>query len=128
MKKKFYLNLSLIFLLMAACETTQNARNNIDWAGTYTGRIPAGSGEGIDVEIILYPNQTISITYMYIDREGFIKGLRPFKWDRTGNKIITELDNYPRYYFVGKDHLRQLDMEGNVITGDLADLYVLKKQ
>jgi uncharacterized lipoprotein NlpE involved in copper resistance len=115
-------------MAIGSCATTQNAGNSIDWVGTYTGRIPSASGPGIDVEIILFPNETISITYMYVNREGFITGVHPFRWDKTGNKIISELDDYPRYYMVGKDYLLQLDMEGNIITGNLADQYVLKKQ
>jgi uncharacterized lipoprotein NlpE involved in copper resistance len=34
----------------------------------------------------------------------------------------------PNRYLVGENTLTQLDMEGNKITGNMADQYVLKKQ
>jgi hypothetical protein len=37
-------------------------------------------------------------------------------------------NGFPPYYKLGENTLTHLDLDGNVITGDLADDYVLKKQ
>ncbi|MDR0379793.1 MAG: copper resistance protein NlpE, partial [Candidatus Accumulibacter sp.] len=48
-----------------------------------------------------------------------------FRWDKGRNVIALDAENFPPYYRVGEDRLIQMDMEGNPITGDLADNYVL---
>jgi len=51
-----------------------------------------------------------------------------YSWDGAGNAIILEgIGNAPNLYFVGENMLIQLDMEGNRISGDLAERYNLRK-
>ena len=51
-----------------------------------------------------------------------------YTWNAAGNTIILDgVKDAPNQYFVGENTLTQLDMEGNKITGDMADLYILKK-
>jgi NlpE N-terminal domain len=40
---------------------------------------------------------------------------------------LTGIKNKPNEYFVGENKLIQLDIDGNKITGSLADKYILKK-
>ncbi|MDR0443956.1 MAG: copper resistance protein NlpE [Treponema sp.] len=118
---------------MVSCATTQavdavhNSKNSLDWEGTYSGRIPAADGPGIDVEITLNPDQNITIVYKYVDRDFSAAGIGKFHWDDTGNVVIYENNDFPRYYKVCEGYLLHLDMEGQIITGDLADHYVLRK-
>jgi hypothetical protein len=37
-------------------------------------------------------------------------------------------DNFPKYYKIEENRLIQLDLNGNIITGELADNYILKNQ
>jgi len=145
MKKSEGLRFILIILSFAAAISTcvsADAKNNLesqpgsskmnegsplDWEGRYAGRIPAADGPGIDVLITLGSDQTFSLVYNYVGREDSFTGMGSFDWDETGNIIILKNSRFPLYYKVGKDHLRHLDIEGNEITGNLAQMYVLKK-
>jgi hypothetical protein len=77
----------------------------------------------------LCPDSTYTMVYHYIDREPGDDGddavSGTFRWDKGRNVIALDAENFPPYYRVGEDRLIQLDMEGNPITGDLADNYVL---
>lgn len=136
----------LFVLLLGACRSTNqpkepdnqvvdtpidaahNSRNSLTWAGSYQGEIPGADVPGIKVDIILYEDESYNITYVYLgkDSEPFVF-TGTFKWDDEGNTIILDSTVFPPYYRVGENTLTQLDMDGNIITGQLADLYVLKK-
>jgi len=130
---RFSLILLLATITISACVSTgtagmsHNAREDYDWAGLYSGRIPSASGSGIDVQITLRSDQTFSIVYDYVDRQGFSTGMGTFTWDETGNIITLNHPDFPPYYKVEKDRLLHLDLDGKIITGNLADMYVLKK-
>jgi uncharacterized lipoprotein NlpE involved in copper resistance len=106
-----------------------NSRVSLDWEGVYRGIIPSASGSGIDVRMKLNKDNTYELTYDYIDRPDSsftFTGL--FRWDDSGSVIITEMADGPNFYKVGENKLIQLDMEGNLITGNFADDYVLTKE
>jgi uncharacterized lipoprotein NlpE involved in copper resistance len=108
---------------------SHNSRNSLDWAGVYTGTIPSASGSGINVSMKLNKDNTYELTYDYIDRPASsFTFTGSFSWDNTGNNIHIEIADAPSYYRVGENKLIQLDMEGKLITGNLADMYVLTKQ
>jgi uncharacterized lipoprotein NlpE involved in copper resistance len=129
----FILIVLLLTAAISACVSTQptdmshNAKDSLDWEGRYAGRIPSASGSGIDVQITLRSDLTFSMVYDYVDREGSFTENGTFIWDETGNVIILNHPSFPPYYRVEKDQLRQLDLERNEITGNLADMYVLRK-
>jgi len=104
----------------------------LDWAGAYTGTIPAADAAGINVRITLTQDGNYTLAYEYLGKEGEpFKSSGTFTWNDAGS-IIT-LDNldknaFPVYYQVGENTLTQLDLEGNKITGELADKYILRKE
>jgi uncharacterized lipoprotein NlpE involved in copper resistance len=105
-----------------------SSRNSVDWEGMYTGVIPAASSSGIEVTMTLNDNLTFELQYKYLDKsEEIFTQSGTFKWNNTGNTIILDITNYPPYYMVGEKMLIQLDMEGNRITGNLAENYILEK-
>jgi uncharacterized lipoprotein NlpE involved in copper resistance len=134
---------NLIFILITiaisfgtgACASTHpvgaahNSRNSLDWAGVYTGTIPAASGPGINVTLTLRSDSTYTLRHQYIGRQNadFVDA-GTFKWDKNGDSITLDVKGAPTHYQVGEDRLIQLDMEGKIITGVLADNYVLRKQ
>jgi uncharacterized lipoprotein NlpE involved in copper resistance len=100
----------------------------VDWAGVYRGAIPAASGSGINVEIILSNDGTYSISYQYIDHdEEVFTENGTFQWNDAGSAIVLDVKDMPPHYQVGENILIQLDMAGEKITGALADNYILKK-
>ena len=121
-------------LLIGLCACSSNQPVDIeqipekvpDWVGIYAGVIPAASVPGINVTITLNSDLTYEAQYRYIDRpDGEFTLNGTFKWDRNESLITLDTANIPPYYHVGKNKLIQLDMEGNPITGALADEYVL---
>jgi uncharacterized lipoprotein NlpE involved in copper resistance len=129
---------AFVFLLMAAiaisvlgsCLSSKGSpKTNLDWAGVYTGTIPAADVEGINVRMKLNRDNTYELTYDYIgkpDNSFTFNG--SFKWNNTGDTIHIEIADAPSYYKVAENKLIQLDMAGKPITGQFADMYVLTKQ
>jgi len=109
-----------------------NSKNSLDWVGTYSGLLPCADCEGIQTVITLTKDLTYQIRTKYMGKNDAPiekKGL--FSWNKEGSKI--ELLGYkagtmPVFYLVGENRLIQLDMQGNRITGRLADNYILKKE
>lgn len=135
--------LTLLSILITACGTTKpsgenpdmastshNSQNSLDWAGIYRGILPAASGEGIKTEITLNPDQTYILVHQYLgkSKEQFI-AMGSFTWDDNGSKITLKPDSGGdgNHYLVGENQLFQLDKQGNRVTTELADHYILKK-
>ena len=126
---------ALSVLGLAACvspgkaiDAAHNSRNSVNWDGVYRGVIPAADGPGITVEITLNNDETYSMSYQYIDRGGEVfTEAGTFWWNNAGSTITLDVKDRPPHYQVGENTLIQLDMNGEKITGDLSDSYVLKK-
>ena len=114
-------------VLINACASTKDAPY---WVGKYTGTIPAADSPGIDVQLTLKADLTFSLVYEYIDTEE-----GTFTWEGTfiqkGNLFTLnhdeDPDSYPLFYKINENRLLQLDMEGNEITGEFAEMYILTK-
>lgn len=107
-----------------------NAQNSLDWAGTYAGKLPCASCVAINVEIILHEDSTYKQTYVYdhgLESDAVISS-GTFSWNEAGNTIKLNNAESPNTFFVGENYLAKLDMEGNRITGDLAEKYILRKE
>ncbi|MDR2953583.1 MAG: copper resistance protein NlpE [Prevotella sp.] len=106
-----------------------NPKNSLDYKGTYTGKIPTAGGEGMLVTIELGDNTFVrTIEYVGKKEAPFVeKG--SYTWNADGNTVILDADkDSPNQYFVENGILTQLDMSGNKIAGELADMYILKKK
>jgi uncharacterized lipoprotein NlpE involved in copper resistance len=109
---------------------SHNSRNSLDVEGSYKGTIPCADCDGIETEIILNKGAVFIIKTKYLgksDKTIFVeKGI--YSWNEAGSIItLNGLKGKPTQYKVGENILFQLDMEGNIIDGALADKYVLKK-
>jgi len=99
-----------------------------DLAGMYIGIIPAADCPGIAVVAILNTEGKYYITYQYIERGVEVFPFTgTYTWDEKTKIITLDSGKLPRYYKAGKNSLTQLDMEGKEITGNLGDLYKLRK-
>jgi uncharacterized lipoprotein NlpE involved in copper resistance len=108
-------------------DTSQNA---LDWNGVYKGVLPCANCEGIETELSLLLNGTFVLKTKYLGKGSGeineIKGV--FSWDESGSIVVLSgLDYSPNEYKVGENQLFQLDRQGEVVKGDLASLYILKK-
>ncbi|WP_413997842.1 copper resistance protein NlpE [Flavobacterium sp. W1B] len=107
-----------------------NSQNSLDWSGTYSGVVPCADCEGIETEIILNKDMTFIRRTKYLGKgdQKVAEEIGSFVWDKTGSIVsLKGIDEAPGQYKVGENKLMQLDMEGKVITGSLADNYILKK-
>jgi len=106
-----------------------NARNSLDYVGTYNGVLPCGDCEGIETEIILENDGTYLQKLNYLgkgDKKVYEKKGN-YGWKEDGSTLILKGSD-PEFYFVGENTLTCLDEEGNEITGSSAALYVLRKK
>ncbi len=114
-----------------AVDSAHTAENSLDWNGTYKGVLPCADCEGIETELELNTDKTYELKETYLgkgDGKAF-ESKGSFQFDANNTSVI-ELDKTGdnRKYFVAEGYLKALDMEGNEITGDLADKYELKKE
>ncbi|SQH75313.1 Lipoprotein [Shewanella benthica] len=112
------------------------SRTSLDWDGTYSGVTPCASCSGIDTTLTLKLDNTYVLETRYLGDENEAKKVfteaGSFEWNSEGNKISLLGDasrkDDPEQYQVGENQLLMLDMQGNRITGSLAELYRLAKQ
>lgn len=144
--KKIYLVLG-IAVLLASCSAkkenkdqvtaeaktaiateSHNAQNSLDVNGTYEGKLPTASGEGMELKITL-SGDTYKKSVAYIGKsEKPFETSGKFTWDKSGSVITLVGEEAPNKYFVGENTLTHLDTDGQKITGDLANMYILKKE
>ena len=125
----FFLLLMAVILGLGSCLSNKGApKTSLDWAGVYTGTIPAADVEGINVRMKLNKDNTFELTYEYIGKpDNTFTFPGSFTWNDSGDTIHIEIADAPSYYKVAKDKLIQLDMAGKPNTGNFADMYVLTK-
>ncbi len=146
MKKFFYV--TFIVFAIFACKNTQEKDTSeevveseqvpdmhtsqiaLDWQGTYSGILPCADCEGIKTEIVLRDDNTYEIKRRYMGKDDTTfeeKG--QLQWTEDGGTVVlTNKENGQATLFkVGENHLKQLDIEGYPIEGELAELYKLRK-
>lgn len=97
------------------------------YAGVYEGLLPAASGPGIQTRVTLQNDGTFEWRSEYIGEQDGVftdKGAYILSGDLVSLEVPGE---GIRYAQVGNGLLRLLDQDKAVITGNLADMYVLKK-
>ncbi|MDR2122486.1 MAG: copper resistance protein NlpE [Flavobacteriaceae bacterium] len=98
-------------------------------AGIYKGTLPCADCEGIETQLVLEVYGTYILTHKYLGKKDTEK---PFEYrgkyalDKSKNEVVLDADKTKKYA-VKKDELIHLDEDGNVITGELAPNYILKK-
>ncbi|WP_114749557.1 copper resistance protein NlpE [Pleomorphovibrio marinus] len=140
--KSFISVFSFLFIFIASFSCTNPAtkdkqvpkgdtsKNALDWEGVYEGTVPCADCEGIatTLEIDYDNNFELKTKYLGKSEEEFSYS-GDFTWNEKGNIITLKgVDNRPSQYLVGENQLFQLDMEGERITGELADKYRLIKK
>ncbi|MDR9419311.1 copper resistance protein NlpE [Gracilimonas sp.] len=109
---------------------SHTSRNSLDWSGSYQAVIPCASCPGIETTILLSDEGTYQLTMKYLgeDEPNTITSNGSFSWNEAGNTITLEDEDPPNQYFVGENYLAKLDMDGNRISGELAEDYILRKE
>ena len=85
-----------------------NARNALDWAGTYIGTLPSGSGSGYQTLLVLRDKQRYDL-YQQIEHKGetYREATRNqrFRWDKSGSVIQLSARNDRQRYFVSEGYV-----------------------
>jgi uncharacterized lipoprotein NlpE involved in copper resistance len=108
-----------------------NSKNGLDWNGTYKGTLPCADCEGIETILTLNEDLTYVLVTNYLGRNDALEEEKKgdFSWDEHGTEItLTNVTSRPNKYKVGENRLWHLDINGDMITGDSADHYILTKK
>lgn len=113
----------------AAKMDMHNSENSLDWAGVYEGTSPCADCEGIKTILELKNDKTytLSMTYLGKPKVDKYKQQGEFTWGQTRSRISLKTDGQPIELKVGENKVWLLDGSGNVIDGDLANMFILKK-
>lgn len=106
-----------------------NARNSLDYWGTYRGTVPCADCEGIQMKLTLKEDGSYELLSIYLGRPSKreVEARGTFTWNDAGDTITLSGIDAPNQFFVGENMLIILDKEGNRVTGELAGRYILKK-
>lgn len=121
-----------VFAETDADATAQHAQKNINISGLYLGFYPCDDCQGIRTTLALNKNDTYVYITQYIgksDREFVEKG--KFTIGDNGDKIILtprKGSTTEQQFLIDDDVLIKLDEDGNRITKDNADRYILKRK
>ncbi len=107
-----------------------NARNSLDYYGTYFGVLPCADCEGIRTTLQLLPDQLYVLSWVYEGKEprDFYERRGTWSWEDDNTTITLGNMDKPNQYKVVENALIHLDSKGEIITGELADKYRLQKQ
>lgn len=102
----------------------------LDYWGIYKGVLPCADCEGIETVIELDSDFTYVKKTIYLGKgDNLVKETSgTYSWNDSGNIITLAGEDAPNQYFVGENVLFHLDMNGDRITGNLAEKYKLNKQ
>lgn len=109
-------------------DKAHNAKNSLDYKGTYKGTLPTASGSGMEVTVTLGDSTyTREIKYLEKKDKPFVNNGK-YTWSEDGSVITLVGEDKPNQYHIEENAIRHLDVDGNKITGDTETDYILKKQ
>lgn len=131
-------------LLIYACNNgadTENASNDsvkiekpvvdstaLKQAGLYGGYVPCADCEGIITYLLLNPDMTYSLEETYYKKdEKVYRTVSTWKIE-NGKVVLYDKGEVKLSFLADGNKLWQLDHQGNRISGNLGDKYVLNKQ
>ena len=132
--------IALAAFTLSSCKNTQmaqtilpdshSAKISLDWQGTYSGNLACADCDYIETELTLTSDLNYVLTSKHIGKANrnseTLKG--KFIWQGNNVKLIGIPENErPSMYKVEENRLRQLDLKGNIIRGELAQLYLMHK-
>lgn len=103
----------------------------LDWQGVYRGVLPCADCEGIVTTVKLNDDTTYVITRLYLGKdEKTFEETGTFQWTEDGNGIVLKekVKDSPTLFKVGENRLLHLSQDGEVIEGELAERYILRKE
>ncbi len=97
--------------------------------GAYQGVLPCADCDGVQFELTLNADKTYELKQTYLGKKETLADT--FKGNYSLQDNIIKLDglkDMSNLFKLEINQLRYLDAEGNEVTGELADKYILKKK
>lgn len=109
-----------------ATESTETPKSEAKVVFHFKGIVPCADCDGIETEVQMLSDNTYIFSRTYLGKnQAAYHQTGTYHFDETGGIATLEKMEAPNHFmFVGGD-LAQLDMQGNLVTGDLASLYLL---
>ena len=126
------LHVSAVFAETASNTGEQHAQKTLNLSGLYLGFYPCADCQGIRTTLALNKNNTYVIISIYVgksDREFVEKG--KFTLGDNGDTLVLtprKGSTTTQQYLIDDNMLIKLDEDGNRITKDGADGYILKRK
>jgi heat shock protein HslJ len=132
--------IAIAFFVTESCKTTainnqtsekKNKSEPIpNWVGIFTGVTPCADCEGIYTILQLNADETYTLQTRYLGKAGKTeKTTGTFIWNKSKQSNTIQLNSdensIPKRFLIGTNSITQLDMEGNIIEGNLANAYLL---
>jgi copper homeostasis protein (lipoprotein) len=121
-----------VFAETASNTGEQHAQKTLNLSGLYLGFYPCADCQGVRTTLALNKNNTYVYISLYVgksDREIVEKG--KFTLGENGNTLVLtpkKGSTTTQQYLIEDDMLIKLDEDGNRITKDGADGYILKRK
>jgi copper homeostasis protein (lipoprotein) len=128
----FYLGCKLAYAESADQQIPHHEGKQLNLSGLYLGFFPCADCQGVRTTLALNKNDTYVLMSIYVgksDREFVEKG--KFTLDTAANKLILtprKGSTTTQHYLIDGDTLIKLDENGERITQNNADGYVLKRK
>ena len=105
-----------------------NARNSLDYQGTYTGIIPGYDSKAVSISIVLTEREYVLRSTPLKENAETIIQKGEYVWNKNGSVItLIGVKGISSKYFVAENQLRQLDKDGKQHVGENAANYILRK-
>jgi copper homeostasis protein (lipoprotein) len=111
---------------MSFAEGNQSA---LDWTGMYKGVVPCDDCEGIETTLILEEDLSYHLRRELLGKDTAVEDVHgKFAFNTEGSVILLAgIAQDHNKYLVGETMVAQLDEDGKIITGTLAEKYELRK-
>jgi copper homeostasis protein (lipoprotein) len=109
-------------------DTLRDSENLLNLKGQYQGTLPCSDCDGELTTITLNDNLTYHKTISYLGKPDTLQ-IEDGKWTINGSvlKMRNQLNAF-QMYNVGENYLQKLDSNGKKISGEFAEMYILKKE
>lgn len=108
-------------------DTTHTSQNSLDWQGSYEGTLPCADCPGITVTVTLKDEGVFTYQADYLERDLVVADSGAFTWRDNGSVAHLNSMNVDVRFQVGENQLFYLDENGERVSGELAESYILKK-
>lgn len=102
--------------------------------GTYTGTLPCADCEGIETTVVIEREGSFHKSDQYITNKDVDQTLFKDKgmidWNSKDSivTLISTVEATKLKYKMGENQIKSLNIDGNEVTGELAEKYILTKE